>query len=1591
MDSDLNPEGRVGDAASFRRMKFFHGKRDSFFSKDFNIVIAGLILFFLIAAALVFSFSFLFFNEQELKAGVVIESYSFDETAEIAYVVLVSEGADLTDFDYLRLVFVKDDGEKYVYRFSPDVSGRRSRYEVSASSIGLENFYNISDVTVIVSVGKFNENATKEIKSDDLVVLSDSKNVSSGGGIGGSSGGGGSSPEPKVEPVVELLVADRNNDFDLRDNVLVLYNKNVPDSFDIATYYAEKRGIDSSRLCGVWMPSGSITEAKYMLGARKTIIEDCLCGLVDVKDCSASKIDEIAKVSPILYLAIMKGIPARMTGTGWEICAMGSEGDGDEPSMDYYLAFSLYRDENIFEKYSGGCGLASDYFLGGINDIIDEQPSSSIMSYVRALNLSKDKMVAHGRIEAIDKNRTFELIDRTLEAEAEGVSGNFIYGRYGMSFSDVNSEFFSKLTSTDCLDYLKETYPDNEWKSENCPVGVNYYGRIPGESGTVGEKGGNIQRVVDAGIYIGNAHNDAQSGNIKNGHSAFDGFSNMLNWRKGGEDCITLCRNFGTEELKAQCRENSGDYFKEINTDCVGVALGFLGWQFRSWPVQYYGFWPYGWSHLSGGNGKYEKTAPVVMEGDAYRDADFTDDKFIRIGDSGMGNDSVCKLIDGSEEECNEIVSINLRQSINVNPRISGENDLNLKFRYRSSLDDNGRVGVRLYVYFDDISVKTTPWQYIDFEKSDEKWREASLDFLISEEGEEIRQILLDVSSSIASAPRGWIDLDAFKLVEVLSGRELSNHDISTFNLSNEWVAPGDYASNVIDRLGGIAWWGSSSHFATGGYAYNKPQKNIGAFYSGRSLGESIAYNSKKGMSAIVYGDPIYRPLGVKMYINDGIENVNCEDSGSCGYVFTKNSMDDSKLSVNAFNGHGNMDGTFWNLSVCYAADIDLCDEKDWQLAIEGIGAVYQREVYEDLSDFISEDDMSSDVDFILRLNVLNNESGVELFNYGFFHYRADSDNDDLPDVWEMRYFLDLIESSRGDFDNDGFWNIEEFWWKTNPNMVEEYPSCYLERHCPEDKSACVDNFCKECNEHSYCSENVEGKPLCNHLNDCAECDIYVDDLVLNDCASNFPDRPHCSGYRCRECIADEHCEGKANPYCLDYKCEGECLVDAECSDAENKFCVNKRCDGECRKDDDCDGDLVCSNNICSDCTEDSDCLTGDYCVFEECVDCISNSDCSENFNCRYDNVCHESVCFSDFDCEDFDDCSVDSCVGGFCQFVDIPEDEECYFCADRNRMETSRRVNMSGGVDLIHDGIIDQNDIDYINEKYDEYEFSVLCNESNFFCDYADVDRSEGVVFEYWNMTGIDHEDYNFVIASYLDSCRLEPHCDADVSCGGDLPFCNIESRFCVECNENVDCGVGGFCFEGECADCSIDSDCGDDYCVGGECRECAGDADCGEGEYCWFNNSCELLSCVDDIDCEDFDDCSVDECVGGVCEFTSFLEGEECYYCADLNYCADVGARRLCRGKDFNRDGKGNIYDSSFAYSFIGDYCNYSNMFCSYTDYQNKGHMNFGSISYEWETNLECIVEPVENNLLVVGKVVAEGDGFFFRLIDWFRNLFR
>jgi len=112
---------------------------------------------------------------------------------------------------------------------------------------------------------------------------------------------------------------------------------------------------------------------------------------------------------------------------------------------------------------------------------------------------------------------------------------------------------------------------------------------------------------------------------------------------------------------------------------------------------------------------------------------------------------------------------------------------------------------------------------------------------------------------------------------------------------------------------------------------------------------------------------------------------------------------------------------------------------------------------------------------------------------------------------------------------------------------------------------------------------------------------------------------------------------------------------------------------------------------------------------------------------------------------------------------------------------------------------------------------------------------------------------------------------------CAG-APACGPGDRE-LECVDNLECGPGEACVEGECVlpDCLEDTDCSQgEVCREYRCRpdvECTQDGDCTLGSICQ-DNKC-MVGCRNQRDCPDEWDCLDNQCVQPA---TLLLEGDAC-----------------------------------------------------------------------------------------------------------------
>lgn len=180
---------------------------------------------------------------------------------------------------------------------------------------------------------------------------------------------------------------------------------------------------------------------------------------------------------------------------------------------------------------------------------------------------------------------------------------------------------------------------------------------------------------------------------------------------------------------------------------------------------------------------------------------------------------------------------------------------------------------------------------------------------------------------------------------------------------------------------------------------------------------------------------------------------------------------------------------------------------------------------------------------------------------------------------------------------------------------------CMSNSDCPQNKPACSEHKCVECNTKSDCDILAE----CNN-HKCAEC------ITDSDCIYGFGSA--CNNNKCVECNTNSDCRYPSKPACNNNKCV-ECNRDSDCRYSSEHICYNHIC-VECNTNTDCTFSNACYEHKCVECNTDSECTNTltPACYNHRCVECLKNSDCiSEKPICnkQYDqNHCVECLINSD-------------------------------------------------------------------------------------------------------------------------------------------------------------------------------------------------------------------------------------------------------------------------------------------------------------------------------------------------------------------------
>jgi hypothetical protein len=189
---------------------------------------------------------------------------------------------------------------------------------------------------------------------------------------------------------------------------------------------------------------------------------------------------------------------------------------------------------------------------------------------------------------------------------------------------------------------------------------------------------------------------------------------------------------------------------------------------------------------------------------------------------------------------------------------------------------------------------------------------------------------------------------------------ELLSRDTGGFAAANLSTTHGDWAANVMERLNGIAWWGNVNHNWHGGHGFAAYMDFGYTFFSGRSLGESIL-QAKRTEDGLRYGDPLYRPMGVK--ISTHLPGRSTKSRG----LVPRHLSQTERYTVTAFQGRQD---TPWKLSACWrdlgASSVSPCAES--RVLMRGTRAVEDFDTGIAMASLVRDDRRSEMVELTLEL-----------------------------------------------------------------------------------------------------------------------------------------------------------------------------------------------------------------------------------------------------------------------------------------------------------------------------------------------------------------------------------------------------------------------------------------------------------------------------------------------------------------------------------------------------------------------------------------------------------------------------------------------
>ena len=706
----------------------------------------------------------------------------------------------------------------------------------------------------------------------------------------------------------------------LRDDVLIVVNDNSRDSPQVGLYYAEQRGIDPANICHVNVPAGYFITWDEFRSLRDQIIhcmqQDTIGGMPPVicadgdppYYCQASA-DQLRQNTSIRYLVTTRGVPTRMVVDGSTLSSPSAP-----TSVDNYLKYWLVR-----------------YFVSDtVLNFTERRNAFGDGRGMRKVDTAFDGELITSRIDGLDLASANTLVDRAMAAEDRGIYGKLYGSKYGniggtaqwrdyssnaYVYGDLSTGWRYQLglfgeDRAECIEYLDQPASGASGKApDTCLARMT-----SGDDPPPGRSSSREPNPFDALFWLGSL----------DGQPTIGSFTDFRNWRKDDSCTVTLCRNAVDP---AACRASSVDVFKEINTECMGVADGFWGYNFQSFPVSYFTSWPTGWYQYSGtsftnpGGGDMNRLAFPDVRDDTGR----TDSTSLWFGNRDQVADPLCfagaDFTGPPAVSCPDGTRMMINQRIYLSQQAVDEADpqqYRIGLWYRSAGLTSRTLRARFWVR--EVAAGSVALEYgtKDFATvaGDNDWMYAEVIFTLDPALHTHEAKLYDgirVRLEMSNTHSGEIAIDDVSIQEVGTGVELAVN--GSFDQGHEQVSGGDHASNFLSRLNGTAFFGSLSHHQSGGHSFDKhPMETLLYFLRGLPLGDAV-WSAENYNSGVLYGDPLYSPVEIRLrYLND--QDRVLDDLAQI-YGSTTNGRD--RLQVN----------TVYELDYCAGSDFFDCDAVD--------------------------------------------------------------------------------------------------------------------------------------------------------------------------------------------------------------------------------------------------------------------------------------------------------------------------------------------------------------------------------------------------------------------------------------------------------------------------------------------------------------------------------------------------------------------------------------------------------------------------------------------------------------------------------------